>query len=91
VSDYRILVSRSHQRPRSDLYLFNLVEPIPKFSLPLQAGDLEPLLDLQTLLLDLYERSGYDYFINYQIDPLPPLAESELNWIDALLQEKGLR
>lgn len=46
-SGYRILVSRSKARPTADLYLFNLdlfnlVDPIPSFRLPLQKGDEEP-------------------------------------------------
>jgi hypothetical protein len=28
-TDYRIVVSRSSQRPKADLYSFNLGEPIP--------------------------------------------------------------
>jgi Protein of unknown function (DUF4058) len=61
------------------------------FLLPLQAPDPEPVLDLQALLHNVYERSGYDYFIDYQVEPLPPLSESDLSWIDELLRQKELR
>jgi hypothetical protein len=88
---YRILVSRTEVRPMADLYPFNLADPIPLFSLPLQPGDEEPLIDLQTLLNQVYERSGYDYFIDYQADPLPPFSEADLNWLDSLLRQQGLR
>lgn len=90
-SHYRILVSRSAERPTADLYLFNLPDCIPPFCLPLQANDQEPTVDLQAILNDVYDRSGYDYFIDYRVDPLPPLSEVDLGWIDALLREKGLR
>jgi hypothetical protein len=90
-SSYRILVSRSQTRPLAALYAFNLAEPIPAFPLPLQPEDEEPVVNLQSLLNDVYERSGYDYFIDYRSDPLPPLTEAELNWLNSLLRTKRLR
>jgi len=90
-SAYRILVSRFDTRPLADLYSFNLADPIPPFPVPLQPGDPEPMVDLQSLLKQVYDRSGYDYFIDYRTDPLPPLSAAELAWIDTLLREQGLR
>jgi hypothetical protein len=60
-SSYRILVSRSETRPMADLYPFNLADSIPLFPLPLQEQDQEPVINLQLLLNQVYERSGYDY------------------------------
>ena len=40
-SHYRILVSRSKNRPKADLYAFNLQEIIPAFPLPLLREDEE--------------------------------------------------
>lgn len=90
-SDYRILVSRAETRPLADLYPFNLVDPIPAFPVPLQGNEPEPVVPLQELLHQIYERSGCDYFIDYHSDPLPPLSDSALSWIDALLKQQGLR
>lgn len=90
-SSYRILVSRSETRPLADLYLFNLADSIPLFLLPLQKEDTEPVIDLKLLLDQVYERSGYDYFRDYSEDPLPPLSPQELDWINSLLHDKGLR
>ncbi|MGF1537310.1 MAG: DUF4058 family protein [Elainellaceae cyanobacterium] len=90
-SRYRILVCRASDRPTADLYPFNLAEPIPSFTLPLQSSDQEPTVQLQDLLSSIYDRSGYDYFIDYGTDPLPPLSDNEKRWIDALLKDKGLR
>ena len=90
-SHYRILVSRSNTRPKADLYAFNLPDIIPAFRLPLRPGDVEPEVDLQALLHGVYDRSGYDYFIDYHSDTVPPLSESDAAWMDALLREKELR
>lgn len=91
-SYYRILVSRSELRPRADLYTFDLQSSIPTFLFPLREEDRQPVfVDLQRLLCDLYERSGYDLKLDYQPDPLPPLTEVEIAWLDERLREMGLR
>lgn len=88
---YRILVSRSEKRPQADLYLLSVREPIPTFNLPLRSGDDEPLVDLNTLLHDLYERAGYDLSIDYTRDAVPPLEGKDTAWAAELLREAGLR
>ena len=88
---YRILVSRANQRPLANLYAFNVQDPIPVFPLPLQPGDKEPLIDLGTLLQQLYDRAGYDLRIDYRQDPVPPLDKDDAAWADSLLRQAGLR
>jgi hypothetical protein len=90
-SDYRILVSRSSQRPRADLYLFNLEDAVPTFALPLVAEANQPSIDLYSLLNQAYDRAGYAVAINYTIDPVPPLAAEKSVWLDSLLCRQGLR
>ncbi len=89
--DYRILVSRSHTRPMADLYPFKLRDPIPSFPVPLQPPDPEPTVNLKELVDQVYVRSGYDYFIDYQSDPLPPISGADLAWLEGLLRERHLR
>lgn len=88
---YRILVSRGNQRPFADLYLFNLPDVIPCFSLPLGAGDVEPIVDLQALLNTVYDRAAYDITLDYMAQLVPALSESDAVWADALLSETSLR
>ena len=79
------------QRPSGDLYSFNVRQPIPDFPLPLQPDDEEPLIELNRILHDLYERAGYDLRINYRGSPMPPLEGEDAAWADALLRDAGLR
>ena len=79
-SDYRILVSRSEQRPIASLYAFSVQNAIPAFSLPLRAGDPEPTVDLQKLLNEVYDKSGYDLKLDYSVEPVPPLSEADADW-----------
>lgn len=88
---YRILVSRTPLRPSAELYAFNLPESIPTFPIPLAEGDPEPVVDLQTLLEEIYERSGYSYFIDYHQDISLPLAQPDIVWIHHQLEKVGLR
>lgn len=90
-SDYRILVSRSDRRPSAQLYAFNLRHEIPRFSVPLAAGDEEPVLNLQAVLQQVYERGRYHLAIDYQQPPQPPLFQDDLDWLTVLLAEKGDR
>lgn len=90
-SDYRILVSRSDLRPQAELYAWNLQERIPGFPLPLREGDQEPIVNLQQLLTTIYDRSGYDLKLDYQQNPVPPLADDDVDWVNSLLKEHNLR
>ncbi|HRJ44851.1 MAG TPA: DUF4058 family protein, partial [Caldilineaceae bacterium] len=59
-SDYRILVSRGWERPRSLLYPFDLPNPIPAVPIPLQKGEDAPRLALGELLPRIYDEVRYD-------------------------------
>ena len=88
---YRILVSRGNCRPQASLYGFNLRDPIPEFPLPLKLGDLEPSIDLQVLLNNIYDRASYDLAIDYHREPVPSLLDADRVWVDGLLREQKLR
>jgi len=90
-SDYRILVSRSESRPRASLYPFNLPDAIPTFPLPLRSLDSEPIIDLRSLLSQVYQRAGYGYVIDYSKNPVPSLSKQSRLWMDEILREKGCR
>jgi hypothetical protein len=91
-SDYRVLVSRATDRPIADLYPFNLQDLMPQIPVPLQFGDLEPLLDLKEIIEDIYDRSGYSHFIDYNLNPsAPKLSSTDQVWLDQLLRSAALR
>jgi len=89
--DYSIVVSRVRQRPKAEVRLFRIRQPIPSFPIPLRRNETEPILDLNAILHDLYDRAGYDLAIDYRNKPIPPLSQDDEEWAEALLQEKGLR
>lgn len=90
-ANYWILVSRSKTRPRAELYALHLADVIPSLAIPLRSPDIEPILDLQRLLNEVYDVSGYDLDIDYNQEPEMPLSEVDAAWVDSWLREKGLR
>ena len=83
-SHYRILVSRSIDRPQAQLYGFNVQRSIPTVPIPLERGDEEPLLDLQRLWDEVYEQAGFDLTIDYSQAPIPALAKEDQLWWAAI-------
>ena len=88
--NYRILVSRAKQRPKADLYTFNIQNKIPEFPLPLRPEDTEPIIDLQTLLNNIYDVGSYDLKIDYTQKPVPELSEKDATWAETWLQQQNL-
>jgi hypothetical protein len=84
-SDYRILVSQGWQRPRAQLYPFNLRHHIPVFPLPLLRQDEAPEVDLGAILHALYDRARFDLRLDYTQPPIPPLSDEEAEWTEQLL------
>lgn len=85
-TDYCILVSRSHQRPDADLYSFNLQDTIPSFPIPLRWQEVEPLIDLQRLLNEIYERARFDLAIDYSQVLKPALPSEQETWVRKILE-----
>ena len=90
-TDYRILVARGNRRPLAEVFGFNLQQEIPCFLLPLKSGDNEPLVDLQSLLAQVYERARFYLAIDYNIEPQPTLSSEDKVWVETPLKEKELR
>lgn len=84
-ASYRILVSRGHSRPAADLYAFGLTEPLPTIPIPLLKDDVEPVVDLQALLNDIYTRARFDLSIDYDQPIKPALPDEEADWVKHVL------
>ncbi|MBE9140129.1 DUF4058 family protein [Nodosilinea sp. LEGE 07088] len=87
-SDYRILVSRHERRPQAELYPFTLREPIPPFAVPLKPHSQEPMVLLDDLLQRVIERAGLSVVLNYQVAPVPEVAEGDRAWLQELLAQE---
>ncbi len=82
------------------MYGFNLRDKIPQFSLPLGSEDVEPWVNLQGLLSEIYDQVAYDLRLDYSRAIasrclfgaiVPGLSEADAAWVDEVLREQGLR
>lgn len=80
-SRYRILVSASAKRPQASLYAFNLQDPIPAFPLPLEDEGCVSIVNLQGLMGEINDQSGYDLVTDYHQDPVPALSPEDALWL----------
>ena len=64
-ADYSAVVSRSQRRPRAEAYLWTVRDPLPTILLPLNQGDPDVPLDLQTVFTTVYDRARYDLSLDY--------------------------
>jgi Protein of unknown function (DUF4058) len=89
-SHYRIVVSPSETRPRAALYGFNLQDKIPEFTIPLRANELQPAINLKSLLDQIYDQGSYDLRIDYSRPPIPALSAPDMAWLNERLQQQRL-
>ncbi len=85
-NDYRLVVSRSQNRPKADIYLFGVRDPIPDLPIPLRPHEPEPILPVNDILHNLYEQARYDLSLNYNRPPKPPLAKADAVWATQVIQ-----
>ena len=67
-----------------------LRQPLLNIRIPLRPTDDDAVLRLQELVDDSY-RDGRYARLDYRLDPVPRLGESDASWINSILREKGLR
>ena len=83
--DYYAFVTRVERRPKVEVYSWPLERRLPTIPIPLAEGDPDVSLDLQAIFDTTYDRSGYDYALNYQKPVEPPLTESQQAWVAEIL------
>ena len=80
-ADYYAFVSRASRRPRVEVYPWSLRRPMPSIDIPLAGDDPDVTLDLQAAFNTVYDRTGYDYSLDYQRDIVPPLSDEDTEWV----------
>jgi hypothetical protein len=83
VCDYYAMVSRASRRPAVELWPCGLREPLPTIPIPLAGHDADVTMDVQRVLHETYDESGYERFI-YRSEPEPPLPADDQLWADLL-------
>ena len=74
-------------RPQAGVYLFGVRDPLPHIPIPLQSGEDEPVLSLNQIGHDLYDRAGYDRAVDYGQPPVPQLSGKDAQWAAQLVSQ----
>jgi hypothetical protein len=88
---YFAFVSRVEQRPNVGIWPMPLRVPLSQIPIPLDPGDADIMLDLQSILHRLHEDMGYDRAVDYSQPPGGPMSADDLAWIDERLRAAGRR
>ena len=80
-ADYYAFVCRTKRLPKVDVYAWTLRDRLPVIPVPLAGGESDVPLDLQEAFTKTYDRSGYDYALDYRRDVEPPLDASVADWV----------
>ncbi|MBC7815559.1 MAG: DUF4058 family protein, partial [Planctomycetaceae bacterium] len=61
---------------------------LPSIPIPLSPGDREASLDLQAVFDSVYDRTGYDYSLDYRQPIAPPLNKANAKWVREVLKSQ---
>ena len=86
--DYHAIVSDARKRPRADVYTWRLDDRLTEIRLPLAQGDPDISLDIQTILDQVYDHSGYDQTLDYSVALDPSVNEDTQRWITEILETR---
>jgi hypothetical protein len=75
-TDYCVVIGRAWRRPEAQVWAVGLREVLPTVPIPLRETDAEPLLPLQVLFAQTFERRGFAKFI-YDNTPDPQLSTDD--------------
>ena len=85
--DYYCYVSRAGQRPDVGVYSWKMTDRLPVIPIPLLAEDGDVPLDLQAAFELVYDRSGYDYMIDYTRPVTPKASPDQEEWLQRLISQ----
>jgi hypothetical protein len=82
-------VNRTGDDPQAGFWQLLVRDSLPIISIPLRPGDVEPTLDLQAMIHQIYDAAGYHLFV-YDSDSEPPLPAADAVWAAQILHPPGL-
>jgi len=74
--DYYAIVSRANRRPRCEVYVWTLRDPLPAIRIPLKPCDPDAIVPLQEVFETVCQHARYGLSINYAAELEPPLSDA---------------
>jgi hypothetical protein len=88
---YFVFVSRTEERPRTEIWPIELGDPLPVVPIPLLSDDPDVPLDLQLAFSTIYDVLGYGFEVDYGSEPEVPLTAEQQVWAEERLRMAGVR
>lgn len=87
--DYVILVNRANgvDVRTSEIWPLELSDPLPVVPVPLGPSDPDVPLELDRILVAVYDAAGYGRRVDYASSPPPPLREGLETWLAATVRD----
>jgi hypothetical protein len=83
-TDYCAFVCRAGQRPEAEVFEWSIRSRLPRLPIPLVVDDPDAIVDLQPAMNAVYDRSGYDYALDYSVPLSVPLRPADEDWVKQL-------
>ena len=80
--DFYALVSRSEERPQSDVYAWTIRDPLPTIPIPLLRPDPDVPLDMAAGFARSYDRGRYASLIDYARPPATIRNAADRAWVE---------
>ncbi|MBI3270237.1 MAG: DUF4058 family protein [Planctomycetes bacterium] len=87
--EYRVVLRRADFRERAEVHPIRLRDRLPRVSVPLLAPDSDAVLDLQVLMVRVFEAGAYGLGTDYSRSPKPALEPGDRSWARRLLRSAG--
>jgi hypothetical protein len=84
-ADFYAFICRTERLPKVEVYAWTLSDRLPAIPVPLATGEPDVPLDLQQAFTKTYDRSGYDYALEYRRAVEPPLDAARSDWVRTIL------
>ncbi len=88
-ADYYAFICRGERLPKIEVYPWTVRDRLPVIPVPLASGEPDVSLDLQEAFNRTYDRSGYDYSLDYRRAFEPPLEASLEEWVRSVVRKEG--
>lgn len=87
---YFVFLSRSNNRPLTDIWPIHLNQPLPeKIPVPLADGDSDAVMSMQAAMSATYDLLRYDLAIDYSQSLRPKLDADAQKWVTKLLNDSA--
>jgi hypothetical protein len=87
-SPYTLMVARSNEADACLVWEGHFQQPLPPIPVPLTRPDTDLRLELQPLIVSVYEESRYAQSIDYRKPLSPALGPEEATWLGERLKTR---